>query len=405
MQSAIAAQSGLPMSDVDPFSLEYIMDPFAAHEQLRNLGSVVWLNKYNVWFLTRYEEVHAVLSNPKTFCSSKGLGLTNYYFEKPWRAPSLLLEADPPEHTKRRQVMGRVLSPANIRKLREGFEQEARALIDRLMEKEIVNGAKDLSEAYILKVFPDAIGVSPEGRENMLKYGLMVFNAFGIHNKIFEDSVKDAEPVISWIMSCCERDRLSKNGMGELVYQAADAGELPQDEALMLVRSFLSAGVDTTITAITNILYAFTQFPGEWQKLRANPALARQAVEEGLRYETPWHHFCRTSTEETTIAGAPIAAKQKIMLSIGSANRDPRKWDNPDVFDINRIAHGQLAFGTNIHGCVGQMLSRLEKEVLFTELAKRIESIELAGEPTRVVHNTMRIRSNLPLKLKFAAKA
>jgi cytochrome P450 len=160
--------------------------------------------------------------------------------------------------------------------------------------------------------------------------------------------------------------------------------------------------VDTTITAITNIIYSFAKFPGEWQKLRANPALARQAVEEGLRYETPWHHFCRTTTEETTIAGVPIAAKQKVMLSIGSANHDPRRWQNPKVFDINRPTVGQLAFGTNIHGCVGQMISRLEKEVLFTELAKRIESIELAEEPTRLVHNTMRIRSKLPVKLKFA---
>jgi cytochrome P450 len=402
MDVEVATKPTFPVSDIDPFSMDYIMDPFEAHEQLREMGPIIWLDKYKVWFLPRYEQVHAVLSNPKTFCSSKGIGLTNFYFEKPWRPPSLLLEADPPEHTRRRAVMGRVLSPANIRKLRAGFEQEAAALVDRLMEKDTVDAAKDISEAFILKVFPDAVGVAPEGRQNMLAYGIMVFNAFGVQNKIFEDSVKDAESVVSWIMSCCERDRLSKSGLGELVYQAADAGEVPHDEALLLVRSFLSAGVDTTITAITNIIYSFAKFPGEWQKLRANPALARQAVEEGLRYETPWHHFFRTTTEETTIAGVPIAAKQKIMVSIGSANHDPRRWQNPKVFDINRPTVGQLAFGTNIHGCVGQMISRLEKEVLFTELAKRIESIELVGEPTRLVHNTMRIRSKLPVKLKFA---
>lgn len=402
MDVEVPVKAEFPISDVDPFSIDYIMDPFATHEELREMGPVIWLNKYKVWFLPRYEQVHAVLSNPKVFCSSKGIGLTNFYFEKPWRPPSLLLEADPPEHTRRRAVMGRVLSPANIRSLRAGFEKEAAALVDRLMEKDVVNVSKELSEAFILKVFPDAIGVEPEGRENMLAYGIMVFNAFGAQNEIFHESVRNAESVSSWIMSCCERSRLREDGLGHLVYQAADAGEIPQDEALMLVRSFLSAGVDTTINAITNILYSFARFPGEWQKLRANPAMARQAVEEGLRFETPWHHFFRTTTEETSIAGVPIAAKQKVMLSIGSANHDPRKWPNPKVFDINRQPVGQLTFGANIHGCVGQMISRLEMEVLFTELAKRIETIELAGEPSRLIHNTMRIYSKLPVKFKFA---
>lgn len=154
MTLAAAEASTFPVSDVDPFSREYLLDPYPLHEQLREAGAVVWLRKWNCWGTGRHKEMNEILADPKTFCSSAGVGITNYNDTKPWRAPSLLLEADPPDHTRRRAVVGRVLSSGNLRRLRGDFEAAAEALMERLLKAKEVEAIRDIAESYILKVFP-----------------------------------------------------------------------------------------------------------------------------------------------------------------------------------------------------------------------------------------------------------
>jgi cytochrome P450 len=192
MHDTAAPPSGAAISDLDIFTPENIKNPLGWHAELREPAPLVWFSKYDVWATGRFDEVHGILSDWKTFCSSAGVGLANFRHEKPWRPPSLLLEADPPEHTPRRTVAGRVMSHANLRKLREGFAREAAALTERLLEKGEIDGVADVAKPYILKVFPDAIGLAPEGREDLLLYGDMIFNAFGPLNDIFDRSMVEA---------------------------------------------------------------------------------------------------------------------------------------------------------------------------------------------------------------------
>jgi cytochrome P450 len=399
MVSTAVAGMGYPISDIDPFSQDYLREPYPFHAQLRDAGPVVWLAKWDSWAVARFAEVAAVLRDPKTFCSSAGVGVVNFNIERPWRPPSLLLEADPPDHTRRRTVMGRVLSVPNLRRLKDGFEHAANALIDRTAARENVDGVADIAQAYVLEVFPDAVGLAPDGRENLLAYGNMVFNSFGPRNDVFLESTEEADAVRDWIMQRCERDALSPSGLGREVYAGVDAGEISADEAILLVRSLLSAGVDTTVDAIGSILLCFGKHPAEWEKLRKNPSRARSAIEEVLRYESPFQTFFRTTTCDVSLAGQRIAKNQKIMVSIGSANRDPAKWENPTSFDIDRKVAGHMAFGAGIHGCVGQMISRLEAEVFLTALAKRIDNIAITGDPVWKVNNTLRGLASLPLTL------
>jgi len=400
MVSPAVAEAGYPVSDIDPFSLDYIREPYPFHARLREAGAVVWLSRWNSWAVARYEEVAAVLRDPQTFCSSAGVGIINFNSEQPWRPPSLLLEADPPEHTRRRAVMGRILSVSNLRRLREGFERAANALIDRTAGCGTVDGVVDIAQPYVLEVFPDAVGLAPGGRENLLAYGNMVFNGFGPRNEIFLAATRQADAVRDWIMQRCERNALRPDGLGREVYDGVDAGEISADEAALLVRSLLSAGVDTTVDAIGSILLCFARHPAEWEKLRRNPSRARSALEEVLRYESPFQTFFRTTTRDVTLAGQAIAKNQKIMVSIGSANRDPAKWDDPTRFDIDRRVAGHMAFGAGIHGCVGQMISRLEAEVFLATLAKRIARIAVTGDPVWKVNNTLRGLASLPLTLQ-----
>jgi hypothetical protein len=388
-----------PASAIDPFSHGFLNDPYPHHEAMREAGPVVWLEHYRIWAMARHQEVRDALTDWETYCSGAGVGLSDFRKEPPWRPPSIILEADPPLHTRTRAVLTRILSPAAINILRETFAREADLLVDRLVEGREFDGIADLAEAYPLKVFPDAVGISEQGRENLLPYGSMVFNSFGPRNDLFNEAMANAGPVRDWIMSKCSRAALAPDGLGMKIFDAVDAGELSEDEAGMLVRSFLSAGIDTTVYGLGNALWCFANNPGQWAVLRENPNLIRGSFEEVLRFEAPVQTFFRTTTRPVDVGGVQLREGEKVLLFFAAANRDPRRWDKPDVFDIRRRATGHMTFGTGIHGCVGQAVARLESEAIFGALAKRVAAFEIIGKVERRLNNTLRGLDTLPLRV------
>ena len=388
-----------PVSTIDPFSERFLRDPYPHHEALREAGPVVWLEHYGIWAMARHQEVRDGLTDWQTYCSSAGVGLSDFRKEPPWRPPSIILEADPPLRTRTRAVLTRILSPAAINVLRASFEREAQSLVARLLEHREFDGIADIAEAYPLKVFPDAVGISEDGRENLLPYGSMVFNSFGPRNDLFESAMANAGPVRDWIMSKCSRAALASGGLGMRIFEAVDSGELTEPEAGMLVRSFLSAGIDTTVYGLGNALHCFASHPAQWTIVRENPNLIRGAFEEVLRFEAPVQTFFRTTTKGVDVGGVRLGDGEKVLLFLAAANRDPRRWDNPDHFDVRRRATGHMTFGTGIHGCVGQAVARLESEAIFGALARRVASFELTGEPTRRLNNTLRGLDTLPLRI------
>ena len=283
-------------SEIDPFSREFLADPYPHHEQLRELGPVVRLPRYDVWAVTRYEQVNAILNDWETFGSGGGVGLGNFHKEGNWRPPSLLLETDPPAHTRARSVINRVLSPRNVRELRDGFYRDAVRLVDRALELGSFDAVAELSQPYPLKVFPDAVGLADDEREMLLPYGNMVFNTMGPKNDFYNAAIAPVDKVLPWVMQRCARAALRPGSLGAEVYKHADSGDVTEAEAALLVRSFLSAGIDTTVYALGNTLLCLAENPGEWQKLRQDPSKARQAFEEVMRFETPFQCYFRTTT-------------------------------------------------------------------------------------------------------------
>jgi cytochrome P450 len=395
------ARAEAAVSHLDPFCTEFLLEPYKHHDELR-AAPVVWLARYGIWGMARYDEVRAAFNDWETFCSSAGAGLSDFRREKPWRPPSIILEADPPLHTKTRGVLTRILSPAAIRGLRAAFQADAERMLEALIARGTFDGMRDFAEKYPVKVFPDAVGLPEEGRENLLPYGSMAFNAFGPRNALLEEAMANAQPVISWIMSKCNRQAISPDGLGAQIFAAADAGELTEEEAALLLRSFLTAGMDTTVNGIGNALFCFASHPDQWQVLRANPSLVRGGFEEVLRFESPIQTFFRTTTRAVEVAGTQLEEGRKVLLFLGAANRDPRKWEKPDRFDVTRRATGHVAFGTGIHGCVGQAMARLEAEIVLGTLLKRVARIELAGEPQWRLNNSLHGLSSLPLRVASA---
>jgi cytochrome P450 len=393
---------GTPALDVDPFSAEFFADPYPVHAQLRDAGPFVWLTKYGIGAVARYAEVRQALTDWETFSSARGVGMSDLVKHGHFRLPSIILEADPPQHTRSRHVLNKALSPAVMKGLRERFAAEADRMVDELVERGEFDACVDLAEAYPLRVFPDAIGMKREGRDNLLPYGDMVFNSFGPPNSFFQEAAPRAAVAFPWVQDQALRENLDPGGFGHIVYQCVDAGDITEEEGGKLVRSMLTAGVDTTVNGIGASVYAMARFPDQWRKLRANRGLARAAFEEAVRFESPVQTFFRTTTRATELGGTPLAEGEKILMFLGAANRDPRHWENPDTYDMERKTVGHVGFGAGIHMCVGQLLARLEGEVVLDAMARKIDTIEIASEPRRRFNNTLRGLASLPVRVTRA---
>jgi 4-methoxybenzoate monooxygenase (O-demethylating) len=393
----------LPVSDVDPFSHEVLEDPLPFHHQLREAGPVVYLSRYDVHALGRYEEVHAALVDWQRFQSAAGVGLSNFRTEKPWRPPSLLLEADPPRHDAPRRVLSKVLGPRALRRLRDRWTADAEQLVDSVLaEGTEFDAVPALAEAFPLRVFPDAVGIGPDGRENLLPYGDHAFNAFGPSNDLVAKGEPRVAELSAWVGQQCAREALTDDGFGAAIWAAADRGEVTAQQAPLMVRSLLTAGVDTTVHGISAVLYAFATHPDEWARLVADPSLARVAFDEAVRWESPVQTFFRTTTTDVRIGGTVVPEGHKVLMYLASANRDPRRWTDPDRFDLSRDPSGHVGFGMGLHQCVGQHVARLEAEAVLTALARRVRTIELGGPTRRHHNNTLRAWESIPLRLTVA---
>jgi len=390
-----------PVSDLDPFSPEFRADPFPRYAELRAAGPIVWLERYGIWAVSQFEPVRAVLNDWQNFSNAGGGGLANYFLEPPWRPPSIILEVDPPAHTKTRTVLSRILSPAALKHLRTRFETEAASLVDRVLDRGTIDAVPELAQVFPLTVFADAVGLpKDEDRTNLLLYGAMVFGAFGPKNQWHAELMSHADTVGPWIAERCQRSFLSPDGFGAAIYRAADAGEITEGEAALLVRSFLSAGVDTTIDSIGLALRCLAEAPEQWRLLAEQPQLGRAAFEEATRFDSSSQSLFRTTMDEVEFAGVRLAKHAKVMVFLGAANRDPTVWENPDRFDITRRTTGHVGYGVGVHGCVAQMVARMEGEVLLTALARRTDALALAGAPKLRLTTGLRGLSTLPLELR-----
>jgi 4-methoxybenzoate monooxygenase (O-demethylating) len=392
----------IPSLAINPFDEAFLGNPYAYHDVLRDTGPVVWLEAIGCYGMARYAEVQSALKDWQLFVSGRGVGLSDFATEEPWRPPSLLLEADPPLHERTRRLMNKVASLASLRTIMPAWRIKAERLIDTLVARGNFDAVADLGEAFPLSVFPDLVGLPDEGREHLIPYGTTAFNAFGPRNALLETSMANAADATAWVASVCKRERLKPGGWGAAVFAAADRGECSEAEAERLVRSLLTAGVDTTVNGIGNMIHAFATHPEQWLKLRADPSLAKRAFEESLRWDSTVQTFFRTTSQVIHVAGQSIPESAKVLLFLAAANRDPRHWERAEEFDITRSASGHVGFGFGIHQCLGQMVARMEAEAILDAMIPRVAQIRLVGEPVRRLNNTLHALSQLPVEIRPA---
>jgi cytochrome P450 len=215
--------------------------------------------------------------------------------------------------------------------------------------------------------------------------------------------MENTEAVVAWASQCCTRESLAPGSLGMAMYEAADRGEVTPQEANLLVGILLSAAADTTVLTLANTIRAFCEFPDQYRLVRSDRALIRAAFEESLRWDSPSRMAGRIAMKEVEIDGYVVPAGERCGLMFAAANRDPRRWETPDRFDVRRNNRDNLGFGYGVHACVGRVLALLEAEALLGALAESIELFQPAGEPepwmTTIGHGPIR----LPVGMEFAA--
>lgn len=399
--SPIVTDDTVPVLDIDPFDLDVLRNPLDFFATLRDAAPMVFLPRYNTYAVGRYEAVRQTLWDWESFTSAGGVGLGDIRKGELWRSPSKIVEVDPPVHTGVRSAMNKILSPRVIRSWRESFELEADRLLTEVFDKGTFDGVREIAEAFVLTVFPPALGVEVD-RDLIVTVSDYNFNTVGPQNALYHASKAKADPMMDRMLGSFERDALIPGGFAQDVYRAEDEGQMGEGVANSVLRSLLRGGMDTTISGIGSALMLLAQHPDQFEALRADPELARSAFDETIRMESPIQSFYRTTTKPVEFEGYRLAPDVKVQMFPGAANRDPRHWDRPAVFDIKRTNSLHLAFGMGVHNCIGQMIARLESEAVLKVLARRVAKFELAGEPSHRPINTLRTLDSLPLRVHLA---
>jgi cytochrome P450 len=293
-----------------------------------------------------------------------------------------------------------MLAPRLVRDWRERIFAAADELVASLVARGSFDAAGELAERFVLNVICDMVGLPQEGREHVIAYGNMAMNTSGPRNEVYLESIEEAVDAVAWVDQACTRSAITPGGIGELIFNAVDAGELEEGMGQAFVRVFPTAAVDTTSSTITNAIYDLLANPDQWARLLEDPSLARMAFQETMRFTQAIHPLYRTTTRDSELGGVTVAGGVKMALFLGSANRDPGVFERPDRFEITRDATAQLGFGSGIHSCAGQTLARLEGEAVLRALIRHAGSgLALEGEPTRRRHNTLHTWSELPVKV------
>jgi cytochrome P450 len=382
--------------DGDLFNAAAVRNARAVDDELRERAPVVKLSRENVTMIARYEHVAAGLRDWKTFSSTS----------RPWHdpksvRPELLLTDDPPKHTAVRAVVANALAPQALAKMADAFRADAEILVSGLKAKSgtVIDAVAEITRPFVYKVLPDLLGIPVPGREHMYAFGNMVWATMGPMNELFAAAMQDTTPVIEWAGRCCKRENLDPQGLGMQMFQAADRGEITPQEAELLVGILLSAAADTTIITMANAIRAFCIYPEQYQLVRQNPTLVRAAFEESLRWDSPSRMAGRIAMRDVEIDGVVIPRGERCGLMFAAANRDPRKWTEPDRFDVQRDNRGHVGWGYGVHSCVGRVLAGLEADALLGAVVRHIERFEPAGEPepwmTTIGHGPER----LPVRL------
>jgi cytochrome P450 len=393
-----------PITEYSPFVPAVKEDPYPYYAWLRERHPVYYHDKLGFYVLSRYADVEAAARATDVFSSAQGIG--------PERAPvAMMIAKDPPDHSRLRKLVSKAFTPKMVEQLAPRIQE----IVDELLDAALPRGAFDLVQdfAYPLPVImiAEMLGVEPERREEFKRWSDAAIHvtAGGAQYgdmATYMQSWQEFKAYFSQIIE--ERRRSPRNDLVSALVQAQDERDaLTLNEILNFCFLLLVAGNETTTNLITNGALALYTHEEQRLKLRGQPQLIQNAIEEILRYDGPIQGVFRTTTRDVEVRGTTIAAQSKVLLLWAAANRDPEVFPDPDRFDIERTPNEHMAFGRGIHFCLGAPLARLEARIATQTILRRtkVTRPDPDGVPKRVDNALFRGLKRFPVVVELAGAA
>lgn len=367
----------IPRFETDLFAPEIMAEPFAAYRQLRDLGPVCEMPKYGIFAMGRHADVKAALGNWEAFSSADGVALNetcNHYMT------GTAIGSDPPQHTHYRSLLARPLAPRRLAEMRARLAELAGERVREVVGAGPVEAMEQLARHLPLRVISELVGLPEEGRQRMLEWAAAGFDAMGA---AAVSSTGRALPVmgemVAYICNPNLPSRVRKGSWAAELLDSVESGELTASEAQAILQGYVTPSLDTTIYTLGTILWLLGTNPDQWAKLKASPSLVTRCINEALRLEGPARGFSRVVRKDYVIGDHVLPAGSRVMTVLPSANRDERRYADPDRFDITRDAADHLGFGGGVHRCVGGNLAMLELTVMLEAIVREVREIEIFG--------------------------
>ena len=370
--------------DIDLLDGEmYATDPWSVYARLRAEAPVYHDEENGLWGIARHADVFAVERNPRVWTNSGG-----YRPQLP--ADPSMIGQDDPEHARRRRMVYRRFTPRGVSHYADRIRATAVDCITAALEAGTVDAVPALAAPLPARVIGWLLGFPEDAWPQLVHWSATAVYAGGGRRYITDDATIAAGEYALAVLEMAEDRRARPTGDLLSVWSNAGPDEPAYDddhlahEALLL----LVGGAETTRTVIATALDALIRHPAEWRKLRDDPSLVPDAVEEFVRWTTPILNMCRVASADAEVAGVKIPAGGQVLLMYGSANRDEAVFDDPDVFDVTRRPGDHIAFGLGPHFCLGASLARLELQIFFEEFITRVATAEWADdEGPRILRN------------------
>ncbi|HXW79358.1 MAG TPA: cytochrome P450 [Acidimicrobiales bacterium] len=403
-----AVSGGDAMStEWDPFDPRFKADPYPVYEALVE-EAPLYQSRYGPLLVSRYEDCITVLRHPAVSCDFRK---SPDWSPEPGLSEDALLPSilngDPPDHTRVRRLVSGAFTPRRVESLRPRMQQIVDRAFDRAVERGSMEAVAELAFPLPVLVICDLLGVPTDDLEQFKAWSSAIVRAtdpnFALSPELVEQHAIAYNQLWVYFQDLIAERRgdLGDDLLSALLKVEQAGDRLSEPELMVNIILLLIAGHETTVNLIANGMLAFARYPSQFERLRNDPSLARSAVEEVLRFYPPVHLRPRVLLEDIPLSTGTAPAYSDTFLVFAAANRDPRQFEGPQIFDIGRANNRHLGFGFGAHFCVGAPLSRIEGEVVFEAMARRFSGIYLEQDPPAYKDNVS-LPGVAALEVKFA---
>jgi cytochrome P450 len=384
--------------EFDPYSYEIHEDPYPAYRRLRDEAPAYFNEKRGFWALSRYDDVRLALNDWRTYTSTEGITI------EPRRkgVEPHIIEMDPPRHTQLRALVSRAFTPSRMAQLEQPIRARARALIEPFAGVGTVDVIADFAALLPMAVISEMLGVATEDQDRLRHAADALLHREPDSDEITPEGLAGATTLYGYFDALI-RKRRTRPG-DDLLSALIDAEEqghaLTKSELLGFCFLLITAGNETTTKLVGNSVAWLAENPEQRALVSGDSARFPAAVEETLRYDASTQAMARCLTADVELHGEKMRAGTKVLLLLGSANRDERHWGpTAERFDIGRDTAGHVAFGHGIHHCLGAALARLEARVALEELLPVLGDYDVDRAGSQRVHSgNVRGFARLPVR-------